>query len=100
MPPSSTKLWERYVDSERARASGVLTRLSPNQLAVLVAAAKFPTDRPYGRDLAGGTGLAAASFDQSFTVLMGRDLIYKDELDVVRIMDPMLGSYIRSQPHS
>ncbi len=89
--------WSRWVDEDKRRVSDRVLRLSAAQRAMLAGIARapdgvrFPTGQAFLTEirLATSTGLAAKS------VLEDDDLIFKDEQERWRLVDPVMAAYLR-----
>lgn len=97
-PPTSSAVedtWAQHVEEAARWLVKDVTALSANQRAVLAAVALEPTERPQSKAFLARTRLAAASNAQAVQVLMEKDLLHRED-GVVRVLDPVLESYLRS----
>jgi len=91
----ATAHWDAYVRQEARWLAHEVAELSPNQRAVLAALAQEPTAHPQSKGFLARTRLAGASNAQAVSVLTERDLVYRDEHQRLRVLDPALERYLQ-----
>ncbi len=98
--PPATEIeatWQILVAEERNRLADELSILSPNQRAVLVTIAMQPTAQPTSRIFLAQTKLPAASYNQALNVLEKKDLLYRDDDNLLRPLNPVVEYMIRAK---
>jgi AAA+ ATPase superfamily predicted ATPase len=97
--------WQLCIDEETRRVRAELEKLSRNQQSVLKALAKISTKELTGKDFVLRSGVAPSSLFQTVKVLFEKGMIFKVEItddcaplmkkDFVRVLDPLIASYLR-----
>lgn len=99
-PPTleETKItWNTYVMEEQYRIANDLAPLSPNQRAILIALALNPTSEPTSSVFLTAIRLPATSTSLAIKTLMEKDLLYRNEENLLCLLDPAMETFIRIQ---
>lgn len=95
--PSVTTIhhyWRDYIASRHAEFTEEVLRLSSNQRHLLVHIAKSPTTMPSSQVVAQSLKMAEASLRQALRKLMLTDLVYRDEENTIRVLDPAFRDFL------
>ncbi len=88
--------WRDYVDTQRHMMSHDITALSPNQRRTLIGLTHYPTAHVQSHAFSLRLKLSTSSLQQAVTTLMQKDLIYRDDEGIYRILDPAITYYLKN----
>lgn len=97
-PPSMgevRKTWSDYVTRQSPWIVSDICELTLNRKRVLVALAQEPTDEPQGFDFSLRAGLNPSGIQKSLSDLQKLDLVYQDNNNLYRVLDPAIAYFIR-----
>lgn len=92
-PPTEESIqntWHQYAKQEMSRIAGEIASLSLNQRAILNALAKQPSKTPSSQAYLSFARLSSASAVQAIKTLLAKDLIFRDDENYLRILDPAM----------
>ena len=89
------KTWRKYVDEEQYRIAAEISTLSPNQRAILRGLAFSPTNEPTGKEFSHFVRLSITSISQAVKILLEKDLLYKDNQGLLKILDPAIDTLLK-----
>lgn len=88
--------WLEYANDEKRGLTSELSRLSPNQRAVITALAKTPAEHPTSKDSLIKVRLSPASNQQAITALINKDMVFKDCQNLYRPLNPVIEYIIKN----
>lgn len=86
--------WHLYVKTQRQIISHDVMELSINQRKILTALARFPAKEIQSSEFTRLIKISTSSVQQSVEILMRNDLVYKDENEFFRVLDPAMKYYL------
>lgn len=93
-PDEINQVWQNYVKTQRQIISHDIIRLSINQRHLMTALAEMPVKELQSAEFLSTLRISASSAQQAAESLMQKDLVYKDENDLYRILDPAMKYYL------
>jgi len=97
-PPTASSIdatWSQLLAGESERFKAQLLAIPHLTRAVLKWLAVEPTSTPTAQAVLGSLGLSVGTVSGAVKWLEERDLIWRDEANVLRPVDPLLGLYLR-----
>jgi uncharacterized protein len=89
------KVWRQYTFTHKTIIINDILNLSLNQKKCLIALAKSPTTSPLGQAFQQQTTLSLSSLKQALDALHKKDLIFKDNTETIKILDPAVAYLLR-----
>lgn len=89
------KVWSGYVEEEKGRIADEITQLTLNQRKVLVGIARENISQPTNKAFLAKVNLSLASAAQAVKTLIEKDMIYRDKLGVLKVVDPSVEYFIQ-----
>jgi uncharacterized protein len=87
-------IWQNYVKTQRQIISHDVIKLSINQRRVMTALAHAPAKEIQSIEFLAPLKISASSAQQAVNVLVQKDLVYRDEQNIYRILDPAIRHYL------
>lgn len=88
------QIWHHYVKQQRSIIAHDITQLSPNQRRIVTALAQSPTKELQGAPFTAPLGISASSAQQAASILLRKDIIYRDQEGRYKILDPAVRYYL------
>jgi AAA+ ATPase superfamily predicted ATPase len=88
-------VWRQYVEEEKGRIADEITQLTLNQRKILVGIAREQVSQPTNKTFLATINLSLASAAQAVKILLEKDMIYRDALEVLKIVDPSVEYFIQ-----
>ncbi|MCF6766670.1 ATP-binding protein [Thiotrichales bacterium 19S3-7] len=92
---SIQRAWIDFTDKQSSWIAQDLSQLSLTRRKLLFALALNPTSEPLGQSFVQKTKLGTSTVQKSLDALMKLDLIYRDEKQQYRVLDPCVAYFIR-----
>jgi AAA+ ATPase superfamily predicted ATPase len=89
-----TATWTEYVNTNRKSISSDISGLSLNQKRIISALAHTPTAAVFSKEFSNQTDLSTSSVKQVLEALTAKDIVYKDEEGLYKLLDPALRHFI------
>lgn len=93
-PSLVQQYWEDFIKNNRHIITDDIIGLSLNQKRLLTLLAKTPSKELYSADFLSRIKLTPSSVRKAIDLLLEKDLIYVDDNDLYRILDPAIEDYI------
>jgi len=93
-PEKVTKAWDDYVNTNRTSIVSDIFSLSLNQKRLVASLARAPAAEVFGKDFSIQSDLSISSVKQVLGVLVAKDIVYRDEEGVYRLLDPAVKYYV------
>ncbi len=87
-------VWHQHVKAQRQVISHDILNLSPNQRKILTTLARLPIKEIQASEFTSSVKISASSAQQSLDVLIGKDLVYRAEDGLFRVLDPAMRYYL------
>lgn len=97
VPPEKEEVsvvWAEYVKSNKRIIVSDIASLALNQKKVIQALAENPTSEPYASEFSLRIKLPAGSVRRAFEALLIKDIVYVDDQEVYRLLDPAIRYYL------
>jgi hypothetical protein len=89
-----TQQWADYIKAHKSILVSDIAFLPLNQKKVLQSLASNSTDAPYASEFCLKTKLPAASVRRAFEYLLKKDIVYRDDAGIYRLLDPAVRYYL------
>jgi hypothetical protein len=87
--------WNEYVQQQGVWITDDLSNLSLNRRKVLTALAYQPTNEPQGQNFSASAGLNPSGIKKSLMDLQKLDMVYVDQKNHYRLLDPAVAYFLR-----
>ncbi|CAN5383808.1 ATP-binding protein [soil metagenome] len=87
--------WDYYVNQQGIWIADDLSHLTLNRRKVITALAYSPTNEPQGQDFSIKVGLSPSGIQKCIIDLQNLDIIYRDQNNYYRVLDPAVAYFIR-----
>jgi len=89
------KTWDSYVDQQSSWIISDFSRLTLIQRKLLTALALYPSEEPHGEKFAKFAKMGTSTIQKTLQILQRMDLIYQDQKNFYRVLDPAIAYFIR-----
>lgn len=86
--------WEAYINANRTTIISDVFNLSQNQKRMVATLAQTPTAEIFGKDFSIQSNLSVSSIKQVVEVLISKDIVYQDEQNIYKLLDPAVRYYL------
>ncbi len=93
-PDEVMAAWTEYVNINRKSISSDISGLSLNQKRMISTLARAPGAEVFGKEFSHQADLSTSSIKQVLEVLTAKDIVYKDEDGIYRLLDPALKQFV------
>ena len=87
--------WESYVEQQSSWIINDVSRLTLSQRKFLTSLALSPTTEPYGEAFLTFAKITASNAQKTLQILQRMDLVYQDNKNYYRVLDPAIVYFIR-----